>query len=477
MMEEGRKTPGYWTVRSPYPTFCEEGDEEAAGQQDALRSTAPFKKQRTTRLTPAYLPNFVKQDEYHKERLFNTLNETYFLPSGCGTGFWAIAMAREFPHARVHGVDLVPAFQRHAKSASANSNGQGAQEEDVDGGIPRNCTFEIDDINRGLDHFANSFDLVHVRLIAVGIKNYRRFMEEVTRCLKPGGLAIFIEGDYELLAEDRMTVIPMAVSEEEIAEAGGRRRSSEERSSSLWTRGSWLQRFYYEVRYASQFLGSDMSAAGAAVDEGLWRMDLLDPDTCGAASLFTPVGPWARSRGDYGQTKELQFAGSVMRKVLLNGIRAYQPFFLRVGVSQSTLDHWTGAIDHELQSQKFHSWLRLRIAWGRRKDDSSSSGALAASPPLERAAPIPLTISTDPPISLESGGDLTQHQLRLLSQIQRLVQQSQCQLVVYESREECLMAKEARQLTRLKEPVSHVRRIWEAKNRKENQDAARAATF
>jgi hypothetical protein len=115
-------------------------------------------------------------------------------------------------------------------------------------------------------------------------------MEDVTRCLKPGGLVIFIEGDYEILAEDRMTVVPMAMSEEEIRELREQDMSHEDghipsetdatqtiyrqqqswaqdtgsgdgtgyttpdfdtdddkfiSSGSLWTRGSWLQRYFY----------------------------------------------------------------------------------------------------------------------------------------------------------------------------------------------------------------------------------------
>jgi hypothetical protein len=79
-------------------------------------------------------------------------------------------MAREFPHAKVHGVDLVPAFQTHVRPAPVDGTSpQGAQEDGGNDGIPPNCTFEIDDVNRGLDHFANSFDLVHVRGIAIGV--------------------------------------------------------------------------------------------------------------------------------------------------------------------------------------------------------------------------------------------------------------------------------------------------------------------
>ena len=60
-------------------------------------------------------------------------------------------MAKEFPHATVLGVDLIP--------CPANPSD-----------IPSNCRFEIDDINHGLDHFSGAFDLVHVRCIALGVR-------------------------------------------------------------------------------------------------------------------------------------------------------------------------------------------------------------------------------------------------------------------------------------------------------------------
>lgn len=72
---------------------------------------------------------------------------------------------------------------------------------------------------------------------------------------------------------------------------------------------------------------------------------------------------------------------------------------------------------------------------------------------------------TEPSLSAEQEAPLTPDQLRLLSQIQRVTQQSKCQMVVYESREECLMAKEARQLTRPRAPKPHVQRIQELKHR------------
>jgi hypothetical protein len=60
-------------------------------------------------------------------------------------------MAKEFPHATVLGVDLVP--------CPANPSD-----------VPPNCRFEIDDVNDGLDHFTGAFDVVHVRNIAWGVR-------------------------------------------------------------------------------------------------------------------------------------------------------------------------------------------------------------------------------------------------------------------------------------------------------------------
>lgn len=69
-----------------------------------------------------------------------------------------------------------------------------------------NVEFQRHDVNSGLEPYHGSFDLVHVRCIGSGISSYRSLLEEATRCLKPGGLAIFVEGDFDLLKEDQRTI-------------------------------------------------------------------------------------------------------------------------------------------------------------------------------------------------------------------------------------------------------------------------------
>lgn len=209
-------------------------------------------------------------------------------------------MARENPHSNVRGVDLVPCPATD---------------------VPSNCSFEIDDINCGLEHFYGQFDLVHARLVQIGIKSYSKMVDEVARCLKPGGLAIFIEGDLDLYDQDRTTILPIATYEGErpsdshnlttglaslsLTEAGRLRRKQ-------WTQTSWLQRMIYEVGHIAQMSGSDIEEAKYVIENGFWDNPLFNSEQCGTGSLFLPLGPWPRHR-DLDQSQILQYGGSLMR--------------------------------------------------------------------------------------------------------------------------------------------------------------------
>ena len=59
-------------------------------------------------------------------------------------------MASKFSHVEVIGVDLAPPI---------------LNEDDV----PDNCRFELDDINRGLPHFYDQMDMVHIRAVDGGV--------------------------------------------------------------------------------------------------------------------------------------------------------------------------------------------------------------------------------------------------------------------------------------------------------------------
>ena len=80
-------------------------------------------------------------------------------------------------------------------------------------------------------------------------------MEDISRCVKPGGLVILMEVDLDLLALDRTTILPMALTERELRDARAQAAISgptpgffnegEEELPGIEMRGSWLQRLLY----------------------------------------------------------------------------------------------------------------------------------------------------------------------------------------------------------------------------------------
>lgn len=104
----------------------------------------------------------------------------------------ALAMAQEFPHARVVALDFVRKMEDQ---------------------LPSNLTFELHDMNDGLASFYDSYDIVHARCVGGGLKSYRALLDEAYKCLKPGGVAIFLEGDLDLFEEDQKTIVEPASEE------------------------------------------------------------------------------------------------------------------------------------------------------------------------------------------------------------------------------------------------------------------------
>jgi ubiquinone/menaquinone biosynthesis C-methylase UbiE len=91
------------------------------------------------------------------------------LDIGTGTGTGALLVAREFPHARVRGVDLSAAMIRKAKGRIGL---------DPEGRV----AFRVADAS-ALPYEDNSFDLVTML-------NMPPFFSEIARVLRPGGYAI-----------------------------------------------------------------------------------------------------------------------------------------------------------------------------------------------------------------------------------------------------------------------------------------------
>ncbi|KAI0354168.1 S-adenosyl-L-methionine-dependent methyltransferase [Trametes cingulata] len=91
---------------------------------------------------------------------------------GTGTGKWVLDMAREFPHVRFFGVDIVPIATPSP---------------------PPNVRFEIHNIMRPLRYGSGTIDMVHARSLDMAVCDYHALAQEAGRILRPGGLFLSCE--------------------------------------------------------------------------------------------------------------------------------------------------------------------------------------------------------------------------------------------------------------------------------------------
>lgn len=91
-----------------------------------------------------------------------------------GAGDWVLEMAREFPHVKFRGLDLVPIQTRYP---------------------PENVLFEIADVTEGLCFADASVDVVHARMACLNARAVPGILREVARILRPGGLFLSAEWD------------------------------------------------------------------------------------------------------------------------------------------------------------------------------------------------------------------------------------------------------------------------------------------
>ncbi|KDQ11706.1 hypothetical protein BOTBODRAFT_35137 [Botryobasidium botryosum FD-172 SS1] len=114
--------------------------------------------------------------------------ERRVLDCGTGSGLWAIEMADEFEGVQVIGADLAPLQPRE---------------------VPPNCTFELFDLDgQRLPYPDDWFDVVHARSVYMGIRQYQRFLHEIARVLRPGGVIILAEVDSAPMVEGKRPILP-----------------------------------------------------------------------------------------------------------------------------------------------------------------------------------------------------------------------------------------------------------------------------
>lgn len=137
---------------------------------------------------------------------------------------------------------------------------------------PPNFQFEIYDMNQGLERFHERFDVVHARMVSAGIKDYKTFVDQAWKCVKPGGVLELVEA---VGIHDENTMVRTGPASDKDPE------------------GSWLSRIMQEASAAWTLSGTDISGTRDALEAGLWSLEGADEETCRVGNLFIPAVPWA----------------------------------------------------------------------------------------------------------------------------------------------------------------------------------------
>ncbi|KAH7107685.1 S-adenosyl-L-methionine-dependent methyltransferase [Auriculariales sp. MPI-PUGE-AT-0066] len=224
--------------------------------------------------------------------------DSFVLDLGSGSGIWAAQMAFEFPNATVVGVDT---------SHSAPLN------------VPNNCFFESHNISHGLARYYARFDLVHCRCVAGVVPNHNVLVDELVKCLRPGGLIILGEGDLRVYTEHKI-LAPMRRSDEDVDPSH-----------------SWLARYLYELD-----AHSSASTIGWHLATLLTRTGAF-PAASGVTTkqLYVPIG-W---EGDASMAPEV---GELMKRNCQDFVRSWKSKLLQKGFPPLQVDFWIRKVDQEI---------------------------------------------------------------------------------------------------------------------------------
>lgn len=237
------------------------------------------------------------------------------LDLGTGSGKWAVDMAHQFPHCQVIGLDIVPVTS-------------GSRE------IPSNCRFEIGDANFPFERFHDKISVVHARSMNAGIKDQRKFLDEIARMLVPGGVFLRGDGDPQLYSE---SFAPLP--ECNPGDPGF----------------SWVQKVLFTSRNVLQSRGTNIPSSAQAP-----KLIASIPDfvNLGSESVYVPIGQWVKD-----DNIALQESGKLMAADVLMLPRAMRPLILSGGVPEETIDTMIKNAEAEVREQKLHLYSIWHYAW------------------------------------------------------------------------------------------------------------------
>ncbi|KDQ16365.1 hypothetical protein BOTBODRAFT_31050 [Botryobasidium botryosum FD-172 SS1] len=257
---------------------------------------------------------YIRKDDVRKVLAPDSGAQKAILDVGCGTGAWAIGMAEEFPHAQVVGIDLAPCTSRP---------------------LPDNCRLEFDDVTLGMSHYHNCFDLIHLRCVGNGVKDYPALIEDLSKCLRLGGILLIVEADLQVLNSHKEPIEP--------AFRPGKPNQS------------WVARICFEAYNTMKARGSSMDC-GRQLLSWLKNEPLLKGEEY--QKLHFPIGPWEKNRKDEKRAAHLEEVGELCRRSMKEFSRSVRPLLISEGYFPEIVDKIIRCIDDELSTLSVHTYTQ-----------------------------------------------------------------------------------------------------------------------
>ncbi|KAG7093634.1 hypothetical protein E1B28_007298 [Marasmius oreades] len=227
---------------------------------------------------------------------------------GCGSGIWAIEMARMYPNAQVVGLDLVEQTYPDA---------------------PENFKFIQGDVTKVLEQFSGQADIVHCRCVTQHVKDPQSLVQSLADSLKPGGVLLLADGDWEVYNESKEVVLPVEYSAEKGDVITGETRS--------WYAG-WLALVGAATR----------SPQYRRIDELVKGCEGFDPHF-DFRQYYSPLN-WPGVHINHGE--ELGKILNINQRAFLHGSRG---ILGKRGIPEETIDKWAKHYEEDLDNKHYYN--------------------------------------------------------------------------------------------------------------------------